>query len=79
MKRLVSPQGLDEGRAGAVGGGRDRPDERGGLERSAPMRERSDDEETLPWLKIQTDLDRQVAVDVEMLFEIRQHGVQAYN
>ena len=62
LQRFVAPDGFHQLRPGPIGAGGDVADERRGLERHAPVHQRSDDQQPLPGLQVESNLDSQLAV-----------------
>ena len=64
-QRLVTPEHLDERGARLVRPRGHGAHERGGVERDAAVRERAEDQQSLPGLQVEPDADHQVGIAAE--------------
>src|SRR2546423_1429184 len=67
LQRLISPDRLDELRARAIRARGDVPDERRRFERHTAIHQWSDNQQPLPRLQVEGDLDGNLAVSLEFL------------
>ena len=70
LERLVTPQGFDQRRTGPIGARSNLAHQRRGVERRAAVDGRTDDEEPLTGLQVETDPDRQLPVRLKHRLKI---------